>query len=279
MHGLDAEIATLAALQHGIFTLADLSRLGVTRAARRHRLESGRWTTLFDAVYTLTGHPVSWRGQLLATCHAGGPAALASHRAAAALWGFPAAHDAPIEVTCPRWRRHHTADLVIHKTTALDEDGQVVDRIPVTSPARTLLDLGAVCSSTEVEMGLDFALRTRLVTLPDLQTMLETSADAAATALGCSARSSTNGARNGRPRVRRKPASSAFSDATASRGTCRSSKYATAVDSSPGSTSDFGSGTLPWSTRATDTTPAGRPSTATVPGPTHSCRPDGWSSR
>jgi hypothetical protein len=172
MHGLDAEIASLAALQHGIFTLADLSRLGVTRSARRHRLEAGRWTTLFDGVYTLTGHPLAWRGQLLATCHAGGLDARASHRAAAALWGFPGHGDPPVEITCPRWRRHHTTDLVIHETTALD-DARAIERIPVTSPARTLLDLGAVCSFTLVEMGLDFALRTGIVTLPDLRTMLD----------------------------------------------------------------------------------------------------------
>jgi very-short-patch-repair endonuclease len=173
VHGLDAEIATLAALQHGVFTLDDLARLGVTRSARRHRLESGRWTTLFDAVYTLTGHPVPWRGHLLATCHAGGPDALASHRAAAVLWGYPGLHDAPIEITCPRWRRHHPTDLVIHETLTLDDDGRVVDRIPVTSPARTLLDLGAVCEPGVVEMGLDFALRNRLVTLPAVHEVLD----------------------------------------------------------------------------------------------------------
>ena len=173
MHGLDAEIASLAALQHGIFTLADLSRLGVTRSPRRHRLETGRWTVLADGVYTLAGHPLSWRGRLLATCHAGGPDARASHRAAAALWGFPGHPDPPVEITCRRWRRHHTTQVVIHETTSLDEHPRTIDRIPVTSPARTLLDLGAVCSSTHVEMGLDFALHMRLLTIPDLWTILD----------------------------------------------------------------------------------------------------------
>ncbi|MFN8024833.1 MAG: type IV toxin-antitoxin system AbiEi family antitoxin domain-containing protein [Acidimicrobiia bacterium] len=173
MHDIDVEITTLASRQHGVITLADLSRLGVTRAFRRHRVDTGRWLFLYDGVYTLAGHPLSWHGRLLATCHAGGPLARASHRAGAALWRFPGIVDPPIEITCPRWRRHHTSDLVIHETTATDPDGREVAGIPVTSPERTLLDLGAVCSPTVVEMGIDFALRTRLTTASGLAQLLD----------------------------------------------------------------------------------------------------------
>ena len=34
-----------------------LEQLGVTRAQRRHRLEAGRWRTLYDGVYCIAGSP------------------------------------------------------------------------------------------------------------------------------------------------------------------------------------------------------------------------------
>jgi hypothetical protein len=49
------------------------------------------------------------------------------------------------EITCPRWRRARHDGLVVHETKAFDPvDAMVIDGIPVTTPQRTLLDLGAV---------------------------------------------------------------------------------------------------------------------------------------
>ena len=174
MTAIDDLVTEFALHQHGVFSVRDLNRLGVTPPARRHRLDNGRWTPVYERVYAISGVPLSWRGSLMAACLAGGSTAIASHRAAGALHGFPAMATGAVEITCRRWRRRQESALVVHETGAFELAPRwTVDRIPVTSPARTLLDLGAVCSPTEVEMGLDFALRTRLVTLPDLQTLLD----------------------------------------------------------------------------------------------------------
>ncbi len=73
-----------------------------------------------------------------------GPTAVLSHHSAAALWGFMPWEERHPEVTVVgAWSRRHPG-LRIHRTTRLDLDDRTRHRaIPVTSPARTLLDLAA----------------------------------------------------------------------------------------------------------------------------------------
>ncbi len=74
------------------------------------------------------------------------------------------------EITCPRWRRARHAGLVVHETKAFDSvDAMVIEGIPVTTPERTLLDLGAVCHVSIVEMALDAAEKRALVTLDSVR--------------------------------------------------------------------------------------------------------------
>jgi very-short-patch-repair endonuclease len=63
--------------------------------------------------------------------------------------------------------------VIAHESTALDAvDVTLVDGIPVTTPARTLLGLGAVCSPLVVEQALDSATRRELVDMPSIHEML-----------------------------------------------------------------------------------------------------------
>jgi very-short-patch-repair endonuclease len=106
---------------------------------------------------------------LLAACWAGGDRAVASHRAAAALWRLPGGDDGVIEVTCPRWRRSRHDGLVVHESTRLDEvDVTEVDRIPCTSLERTIFDMCGTGGAALADLLLDSALRRRLTTLPRL---------------------------------------------------------------------------------------------------------------
>jgi hypothetical protein len=117
--------------------------------------------------------PATWRGNVLAACWAGGFRAYASHRSAAALWDLPGARRDVVEITCPRWRRSRHQALVVHETKAFHHiDIVQVDRVPVTSPARTLVDLGAVCRPSVVEMAVDRALNKQIVSRDDLERVL-----------------------------------------------------------------------------------------------------------
>jgi hypothetical protein len=146
--------------------------VGMSEAQIDHRIASGQWVVIHPGVYRMAGMPTSWKGDLLAACWAGGFRAAASHRSAAALYGLAGGRRSMPEIICPRWRRARH-DLVVHESKAIAVvDLTVVDGIPVTTPERTLLDLGAVCSESVVHMALDAAESRELVTLDSVRSTL-----------------------------------------------------------------------------------------------------------
>jgi very-short-patch-repair endonuclease len=166
---IDRVVTALAESQHGVVGIHQLTGLGVTQRQRANRLAIGRWSVVHEGAYRVAGAPRSWKGDLLAACWAGGTRAVASHRSAAALWELPGASREHPEIMCPRWRRARHDGLIVHESKALGIlDRTTVDGIPVTTPERTLLALGAACSPPIVERALENALRRDLVTLGSL---------------------------------------------------------------------------------------------------------------
>jgi len=167
---LDLVLARLAAGQHGIFDLHTLERIGFSPDQRKQRVRSGRWVRVHDGVYQMGGAPVTWRGNVLAACLAGGSSTVGSHRSAAAVWGVDGGRKEIREILGPRWRRTFEPGLIVHETKVLDpRDVTVVDAIPVTTIERTLLDLGAVVHPHIVERAVETALRREMTSLPDLR--------------------------------------------------------------------------------------------------------------
>jgi very-short-patch-repair endonuclease len=124
-------------------------------------------------VYRLPGSPLPHQGKLLAACRAGGPDARASHRSAAWLWDLPGGSVDLVEITCVRWRRAQQSGLVVHETKpSRPIDRTALDGMPVTTVARTLLDLGAVLTPSVVEMAVERALRREQVTLAELEAIV-----------------------------------------------------------------------------------------------------------
>jgi very-short-patch-repair endonuclease len=77
---------------------------------------------------------------LAAAVYASGTGAVASHRSAAALHGLRA-HDGRPEITArPGTRKHH--GISITRTLLQPDEITVIKRIPCTTVARTLLDIG-----------------------------------------------------------------------------------------------------------------------------------------
>src|SRR5205823_14370978 len=63
---------------------------------------------------------------------------------------------------------------VIHRVpTLLSIDITVRDTLPITTVARTLVDLGSVESLGVVERAVEWALRNRVVTIAELQSLTE----------------------------------------------------------------------------------------------------------
>lgn len=94
-----------------------------------------------------------------------GEGALLSHGSAAALWGFWHHAKPLIDVTVPGARRRSRSGLTLHGGLVHPEDCAVRERIPVTSIARTMLDLAAVIGQARLERAIAEAERSELFDL------------------------------------------------------------------------------------------------------------------
>lgn len=165
----DRMLARHAAEHYGVFRGKHARMAGLSKRQIDTRIDSQRWELVQHDVYRVNGAPRTWHGDLLAACWAGGFRAVASRRSAAALHALPGGRRDLVEITCPRWRRARHDGLIVHETKALDPvDLTVVSGIAVTTPARTLFDLGGVCRAGLVELALENALRRGLVSEVEL---------------------------------------------------------------------------------------------------------------
>lgn len=156
---LDAALAELASVQHGVFSLDQLIALGLSASTVRTRVAAGRLHRIHHGVYSLVPKSLLTReGLYMAAVLACGPGAALSHRSAARLHGIRDYGYTRIEVTVPSRSTRQHSGLAVHRSTTLTEaDVTVVNGIPVTTIARTLLDLGDVLAQRQLERAFDQA--------------------------------------------------------------------------------------------------------------------------
>jgi hypothetical protein len=137
-------LALLANRQHGVLSIRQLEqRLGFSHQAVGRAVAAGRLHRIHRGVYAVGHTELSLRGECLAAVLAVGPGALLSYHSAGWLWGLWSGSPKPIHVTAVVPRHHPTPEgITRHRARNLvDEDRALVDGIPVTSVARTQLDL------------------------------------------------------------------------------------------------------------------------------------------
>jgi very-short-patch-repair endonuclease len=166
-------IAEVAGKQHGVIARRQLANIGLDRFAIRRRMFAGLLHPVHGGwVYAVGRNPLTRTGRYLAAVMACGSKAVLSHRSAADLWGIRPT-DTRLEVTVPELDRE-IADIEIHRSRILTpEDISVRDGIPVTSVARTLLDLSAVVRAADLEVAVDRAERLGLFDLTAVVDVLE----------------------------------------------------------------------------------------------------------
>ena len=147
--GFDEAIAALAGAQHGVVAHRQLAALGLAPRAIQYRLTHGRLHRLHRGVYAVGHEALRREGAWMAATLVAETAVL-SHRSAAALWGIRAGDGTRTEITVPRALKRRDR-LEIHGAGLPADEVTVERRIPVTTPARTLLDLAAVLSPQHLE--------------------------------------------------------------------------------------------------------------------------------
>lgn len=162
-------IGSLAAKQHGIVGRKQLLELGATASLIQRRVTSGRWQQLSAGVYRLNGSTHCWEQDLFAAVLSHGENAVASHRSAAALYRLDQYRKADAIVTA-QTRRAGLGKA--YRNQLHPAEKARVGVIPVTTPARTLLDLAATESFERLQEVLDEAVVRGLVTKDSLERVL-----------------------------------------------------------------------------------------------------------
>lgn len=151
----DAEIARVAAAQKGLVVREQLVAAGLARGAIAHRLAQRRLHEVYRGVY-LVGHTVlaPLALEMGAVLYHRGYAVL-SHRTAAVVWGLLDRSDGNLMLTVAGKDRRSRPGMELFRVAGLDRrDLRARDGVPLTAPARTVLDLAARASASELEYAI-----------------------------------------------------------------------------------------------------------------------------
>jgi very-short-patch-repair endonuclease len=179
----DPSLWALARDQHGVITRAQLLRAGLTSKAIEVRTRGGRLHAIHRGVYAVGRPQLTLRGWWSGAVLRCGKGALLSHLSAGFLWricgrdtGSEGEVDRPswIHVSVDAGKTHKLSGVRIHKRRYLPgSDRALCDRIPVTSPARTLIDLATVLESGQLEAAVNAADKRDVIDPERLRSEIE----------------------------------------------------------------------------------------------------------
>src|SRR5919106_1026223 len=148
----------LARKQHGVVARAQLLELGFHPQAIKHRVAKGRLHPVRRGVYAVGRPEITQYGRWTAALLSCGPEAVLSHDSAAALWGIGTERPGRIDVTVPApGDRRRTGILVHRRVTLVPEDVTTLERIPVTTPVCTLVDIAGRWPRDRLEAAINEA--------------------------------------------------------------------------------------------------------------------------
>lgn len=160
--------------QHGVVSNEQLAALGLNSRGVAHRVRRGALHRIYNGV-SAVGHPLLTRkGRFMAAVLACGVGSALSHRSAGCHRGLRDDNRALIDVTSTT-RRGRTIDgITAHSgATLLPRDVEIVDGIPCSTIARTLLDLADVINRRALERAIDRAEILRVFNMRDLTDVLD----------------------------------------------------------------------------------------------------------
>jgi hypothetical protein len=165
----DVLVARLAAARLGVLSLAELRACGLSSDAVSVRVRNGHLHRVHRAVYAVGHANLTLEGRFLAAVKACGEPATLSHASAGALWGLMSWDDRHPQVTVGGTATRRVPGVRVHRSLRLTAKDVTVHRsVPVTTPARTLVDLSAMLTDSALRRAVREARSRRLLTLDDL---------------------------------------------------------------------------------------------------------------
>jgi very-short-patch-repair endonuclease len=154
-----------------VVSRTQLLALGYTAAAIKRRSAGGRLHRVHRGVHAVGHARLTLRARWLAAVLACGRNAVLSHLSAGALQDLIGTPSGAIDVTSPS--RHNLPGIRCHSSRCPDpRDAAVTDAIPVTTVARTLLDLAAVLHAQRLRSAIEAAQRSDRFEIADLRALI-----------------------------------------------------------------------------------------------------------
>jgi very-short-patch-repair endonuclease len=167
----DVPFHSLASKQAGVVSQRQVDELGISQSALYRRARTGELIEVHRGVYRVAGAPDSDLQRLWAAMLAGGDCSAVSRRSAARLSNLHGIWAGPLpEITVPTDWPLDLEGVVVHRSDHLGPRDVVqrADGLRVTSPARTLFDIGVTVGRLAAESACIDALHRGLVTHRDL---------------------------------------------------------------------------------------------------------------
>jgi predicted transcriptional regulator of viral defense system len=174
-HVLDADriVAWVAGHQLGLVTTRQLEACGLGRGAIDGRVRRRLLHRVHRGVYLFGARVFASGARELAAILACAGTVLISHRSGTALYGVTGRVDGPVVVTVIADSVPRRPGITAHRAPELHPDDVAEWRgIPITSPARTLLDFAAEADNDELERTIAEAYALNLTTEAELRTVL-----------------------------------------------------------------------------------------------------------
>ncbi len=174
-------LSDVATRQHGVVSMKQLQELGYAKSTVIEWVASGRIHPLHRGVYAVGHRRLSWHSRCWAAVLAAEAnevdgvvwPAVASHGSAAYLWGLYRYAPERVDVTAPIRRRAKRRFVVHFSSILAPEDRGEREGIPVTSVARTLLDLAIRAAPRQLERLLERAEEIELLDLHKVEDVLD----------------------------------------------------------------------------------------------------------
>ncbi len=149
-------VGEVAASRYGVVTTRQAAAVDISKRVLDRLVHDGVLDRRRPNVYVFTSHLRSWRqGLYVATVDRPAAASLLSAAALHVLDGQSHPPDIPM-ISCHHRRRIHDAQAHVHLTRSLpSNDITVVDNIPCTTLARTVIDLRAIVDDGSMMRMLD----------------------------------------------------------------------------------------------------------------------------
>ncbi len=125
------------------------------------RIRRGHWLAVRRGVYAVAGMPATREQALLAAALGAGGVAAVSHRSAGHLWAMKGVREPErIHIVTDLGHRARLDGVIPHRSSAIfQEDVTRTRGVPVTSRARTLVDLSGSLPLSELQRALEDSLR------------------------------------------------------------------------------------------------------------------------